>query len=137
MGTLSKLTCVDEYLAALSDEKRTALEKLRRDIRTAVPTAEECIALQVPTFRLGRKMLVCFGAAEDYCALHAGAFPVAVHKDELVEYETNGGTVRFDPEAPLPSDLVRKLMRTRVSVLPNPRPIAPTSLARHRRRVSA
>jgi uncharacterized protein YdhG (YjbR/CyaY superfamily) len=137
MGTSSKLTRIDDYLAALSREKRSALEKLRQDIRTAVPTAEECVALRVPMFRLCGKMLVCFAAAEDYCAFHAGVFPIASHKDELLAYETSGGTVRFDPETPLPSELVRKLVRTRVSVLPNPRPIAPASMARHRRRVSA
>ncbi len=31
----------DEYLAALSDEQRTALEKLRKAIKAAAPEAEE------------------------------------------------------------------------------------------------
>ena len=43
---------IDEYLAALSDDKRAALERLRKIIRAAVPKAEECISYQLPAFRL-------------------------------------------------------------------------------------
>ena len=43
---------IDEYLAPLSDEKRAALEKLRMDIKSAVPKAEESISYQIPAFRL-------------------------------------------------------------------------------------
>src|SRR6185503_16309271 len=43
---------IDEYLAPLSNEKRAALEKLRKDIKSAAPKAEECISYQVPSFRL-------------------------------------------------------------------------------------
>ena len=43
---------IDEYLAALSDDKRAALEKLRKTIRAAAPKAEECISYQLAAFRL-------------------------------------------------------------------------------------
>jgi uncharacterized protein YdhG (YjbR/CyaY superfamily) len=38
---------IDEYLAALSDDKRAALERLRKIIRAAAPKAEECISDQI------------------------------------------------------------------------------------------
>jgi len=44
---------IDEHLAPLSSEKRAALEKRRRAIKSAAPNAEECISYQVPAFRLG------------------------------------------------------------------------------------
>jgi uncharacterized protein YdhG (YjbR/CyaY superfamily) len=136
MGTLCNPTSIDDYLSYLSGTKRAALDKLRQDIKSAVPKAEECISYRIPTFRLGGKMLVCFVAGEDHCAFYAGSLVVAAHVDELREYETSKGTIRFAPEDPLPSDLVRKLVRTRVAALPSPRPIAAQSVARHRRRVS-
>jgi hypothetical protein len=43
---------IDEYLAALSNDQRAALEKLRKAIRAAVPRAEECLSYQLPAFRL-------------------------------------------------------------------------------------
>jgi uncharacterized protein YdhG (YjbR/CyaY superfamily) len=106
---------IDEYLAPLSKEKRAALEKLRRAIRSAAPKAEECISYQVPAFRLGGRMLVAFGAAVNHCAFYPGAFPVKAHKDELEAYDASKGTIRFQAHSPLPATLVRKLVRTRVA----------------------
>jgi uncharacterized protein YdhG (YjbR/CyaY superfamily) len=39
-----KLETPAAYLAALSDEKRRALEKLRKAIKAAAPNAEECMS---------------------------------------------------------------------------------------------
>ncbi|OGO48993.1 MAG: hypothetical protein A2Z30_02495 [Chloroflexi bacterium RBG_16_64_43] len=106
---------IDEYLAPLSSEKRAALEKLRRAIRSAAPKAEECISYRVPAFRLGGRMLVAFGAAANHCAFYPGAFPVEAHKNELKAYDTSKGTIRFQADRPLPAILVRKLVRTRIA----------------------
>ena len=59
---------IDEYLGALSDDKRAALEKLRKTIRAAAPKAEECISYQLPAFRLNGRMLVGFGATAENAA---------------------------------------------------------------------
>jgi uncharacterized protein YdhG (YjbR/CyaY superfamily) len=48
---------VDDYLASLSEEQRSALQKLRKIIRSAVPQAEECGSYQLPAFRLAGKVL--------------------------------------------------------------------------------
>ncbi len=111
----TKPETIDEYLAPLSNEKRAALEKLRRAIKSAAPKAEECISYQVPGFRLGGRLLVSFGAAANHCAFYPGAFPVEVHKDELKAYDTSKGTIRFQADSPLPTTLVRKLVETRVA----------------------
>ena len=86
---------IDEYLAPLSNETRAALEKLRRDIRSAAPKAEECISYGVPGFRFSGRLLVSFGAAANHCAFYPGAHPVKAHKDELKAYDTSKGTIRF------------------------------------------
>jgi uncharacterized protein YdhG (YjbR/CyaY superfamily) len=106
---------IDEYLAALPDDKRAALESLRKTIRAAAPKAEECISYQVPAFRLDGKMLVAFGAAANRCAFYPGSFPVEAHKDELKNYDTSKGTIRFQAAKPLPATLVRKLVRARIA----------------------
>jgi uncharacterized protein YdhG (YjbR/CyaY superfamily) len=61
----AKPQTIDEYLAPLSTEKRAALEKLRRTIRSAAPMAEECNRYRIPAFRLGGRILVAFGAAAE------------------------------------------------------------------------
>src|SRR5947208_6729576 len=106
---------IDEYLAALSGDKRTALERLRKTIRRAAPNAEECISYQLPAFRLNG-MLVAFGATANRCAFYPmSASTVEAHKDELKEYDTSKGTIRFQPEKPLPAALVRKLVKARIA----------------------
>jgi uncharacterized protein YdhG (YjbR/CyaY superfamily) len=106
---------IDEYLAAVPADKRAALEKLRKDIRAAAPRAEECIAYRMPAFRLNGQLLVAFAAAARHCAFYpcSGA-TVPAFKEELKNYDTSKGTIRFRPERPLPAALVRKLVRARM-----------------------
>lgn len=109
---------IDEYLAALSPDKRAALEKLRQAIKAAAPKAEECISYQIPAFRLNGRLLVAFGAATKHCAFYPGSLPVETHNDELKAYDTSKGTIRFPAESPLPATLVRKLVKTRIAETP-------------------
>ena len=107
---------IDEYLAALSDDKRDALEKLRKTIRAAAPKAEECISYQLPAFRLNGRMLVAFGATANHCAFYLmSSSTVEAHEDELKNYDTSKGTIRFQAGNPLPTALVRKLVKARIA----------------------
>jgi len=119
-------TTVDAYLAELSSDKRDALEKLRRTIRAAAPGAEEYISYQLPAFRLDGKPLVFFGATAKHCAFYPGSgTAVDAHKDELRGYSTSKGTIRFQPDKPLPVSLVRKLVRYRIAENAARQPHAP------------
>ena len=105
----------DEYLATLSDDKQAALEKLRKAIRAAAPKAEECVSYQIAAFRQNG-MLVGFGATGKHCAFYLmSASTVEAYKVELEGYETSKGTIRFQPDHPLPAALVRKLVKARIA----------------------
>lgn len=106
---------VADYLARLSADHRKALEILRKTIQSVAPRAEECISYGIPTFRLDGKPLVSFGAATKHCAFYPGAHPLRVHASELAGYSIGKGTIRFTPERPLPTALVRKLVKTRIA----------------------
>jgi uncharacterized protein YdhG (YjbR/CyaY superfamily) len=106
---------IDEYLAAVSDDKRAALEKLRKTIRAAAPKAEECISYQIAAFRQNG-MLVGFGATAKHCSFFLmSSSTVAAHKDDLEGYDTSKGTIRFQEDDPLPAALVRKLVKARIA----------------------
>ena len=112
---MTKVKTVDEYLARVSDDKRAALQKLRKTIKAAAPRAEECISYQLPAYRLNG-MLVGFGATANHCAFYPmSASTVAAHKEELKDYDTSKGTIRFQPDNPLPPSLVRKLVKARIA----------------------
>lgn len=112
---MKKAPNIDAYLAALDDDQRLALERLRRDIRAAARGAEECIAYGVPTFKLDGRMLVSFGAAAKHCSFYPGAAPIAQCRRDLKAYSLSKGTVRFAADKPLPATLVRKLIRARLA----------------------
>ena len=111
-----KATTIDAYLAALSDDKRAALQKLRKTIKATAPKAEEYITYGLPAFRLDGRPLVAFGAAANHCAFYPmSAATIEAHKAELGGYETSKGTIRFQPGKPLPATLVRKLVKARIA----------------------
>jgi uncharacterized protein YdhG (YjbR/CyaY superfamily) len=106
---------IDDYLATVSADQRAALEKLRKTIKTAAPKAEECISYRVPAYRQNG-MLVGFGATTSHCAFYLmSSSTVEAHKSELVSYHTSKGTIRFQPDHPLPAGLVRKLVKARIA----------------------
>jgi uncharacterized protein YdhG (YjbR/CyaY superfamily) len=109
-------TTIDDYLAALPHDKRAALERLRTAIHAVAPRAEECISYQLSAFRLDGKVLALFGATASHCSFFPGSgTAVEAHKDELGGYKTSKGTIRFQPDKPLPVGLVRKIVKYRIA----------------------
>jgi uncharacterized protein YdhG (YjbR/CyaY superfamily) len=105
---------VDAYLAALPDDQRTALEEVRRTIKAAAPEAVEAISYGIPGYKLKDKPLIHFGAAKNHCAIY-GAAVAESDRQDLKDYDTSKGTIRFSPDKPLPRELLTKLVRTRMA----------------------
>jgi len=105
----------DSYLAGLKEDQRDALETLRRQILAAAPGAEECISYSLPAFRLQGKVLVGYGARPNHCAFYPmSSATVPAFEKELAGFETSKGTIRFQPDHPLPAALVRRLVKARI-----------------------
>jgi uncharacterized protein YdhG (YjbR/CyaY superfamily) len=106
---------IDDYLANVKPGHRKTLQKLRQTIQTAVPTAEECISYGIPAFRVNRRLLVFFGAWANHCALYPGsAATLKNFRNELRNFQTSKGTIRFSPDKSLPAALVKKLVKMRM-----------------------
>ena len=111
-----KPTTIDEYLANVKPDHRKTLQKLRQTIQTAVPSAEECISYGIPAFRLNQRVLVFFGAWANHCAFYPGsAATLKNFRNELGNFETSKGTIRFSQDKPLPVALVKKLVKARIA----------------------
>ena len=107
---------IDDYLANVTPEQRVALEDLRQVIRAAVPEAEEGISYGLAAFRRKGRPLVGFGASAGHCAFYLmSGSTVADHAEELRGYDTSKGTIRFQPDQPLPEALVRMLVAARIA----------------------
>ena len=107
---------IEDYLAALSSDKRTALERIRKAIRAVLPDGEECISYGIPAVRFKGKVVAGFGATATHCAFYPfSSSTIAALQDDLREYDTSKGAIRFPPERPLSAVLVRKLVKTRIA----------------------
>jgi uncharacterized protein YdhG (YjbR/CyaY superfamily) len=112
---MAAATSVEDYLAALPEEPRAALEKLRKTIKAAAPEATETISYQMPAFKDHGRLLVSYAAFKDHCSL----FPMSkkvieAHREDLKPYFTGKGTIRFYADKPLPAALVKKLVKARI-----------------------
>jgi uncharacterized protein YdhG (YjbR/CyaY superfamily) len=107
---------VDQYLAALPEDRRAMLEKLRRLIKAAAPRATESLSWGMPFYKYSGKQLVAFAMWKN----HIGLYPLSssfldAYKDELKDYETSRGTVRLPLGRPLAVALIEKLVKARVA----------------------
>lgn len=107
---------IDEYFANVKPDHRKILQKLRRTIQTAAPKAEECISYGIPAFSLNGRLLVFFAAWANHCAFYPGsAATLKNFRNELRNFQTSKGTIRFSPDKPMPVALVKKLLKTRIA----------------------
>ena len=111
----AKPKTIDEYLAALPDHQRVPLEKLRKTIKSVAPEAEESISYGLAAFRQNG-MLVGFGASANHLGLYLmSGSTLKSFAEELKGYDLSKGTIRFQPDKPLPVSLVRKLVKARLA----------------------
>ena len=108
-------TGVEDYLGALPERSRAALEKLRKTIKTAAPEATETISYQMPAFKDHGRILVYYAAFKDHYSLFPASKAVMeALGEELKPYFSGKGTIRFDTDKPLPVALVKKIVRARL-----------------------
>ena len=106
---------VDDYLAGVPEPARGTLNKIRVAIRSAVPPeATEAISYGIPTFEY-KGPLVWFAAFSNHCSLFPTASVIEAYKNELKGFSTSKGTIHFPMDKPLPTALVKKLVKARVA----------------------
>jgi uncharacterized protein YdhG (YjbR/CyaY superfamily) len=106
---------VDEYLERVPEPARSTLNKVRAVIRSVAPAdATEGISYGIPTFKY-KGMLASFAAFSDHCSLFPGAGPTIEFKNELKNFATAKGTIRFAPDKPPSSTLLKKLVKARIA----------------------
>ena len=111
---MKKASSVDDYLKRLPRSARAALERLRKTIKAAAPEATEVISYGIPMFK-HHGMLVGYAAFKNHCSLFMSTYVTRALKKELATYDTSKGTIRFTADKPLPTTLVRKLVKARIA----------------------
>lgn len=104
---------MDEYIAGFPEEVRSRLEQIRALVREMAPEAEEAMKYGLPTFVL-KGNLVHFGAFTNHVGLYPTPTGIEAFADELAGYAKAKGSVQFPHSAPLPLELIRRIVAYRI-----------------------
>lgn len=119
MATKSKNdpAAVEAYLATLPRNEREALERLRQLIKETIRGVDERISYgTVVMFSLGRDLVGFVSQKKHLSFLTASPKLMDAMKSEITNtHRVSGATVHFSPQNPLPSPMVRTILKARVS----------------------
>jgi uncharacterized protein YdhG (YjbR/CyaY superfamily) len=68
----------------------------------------------MPAFK-HKEVLVWFAAFSDHCSLFPTAAVIEEFRNDLKGFSTSKGTIHFPTDKPLPTALVKKLVKARVA----------------------
>ena len=105
---------VEEYMASFPPEIQVILEKVRQTIKTVAPEARETISYGMPTYKQ-KRVLVHFGAQKTHLGFYPKPSGIEAFKEELADYDTSRGTIRFPWGNPMPYDLIMRIVEYRVA----------------------
>ncbi|MDO8963038.1 MAG: DUF1801 domain-containing protein [Coriobacteriia bacterium] len=106
---------IDDYIAGFPPATRLLLEEMRALIRATAPDATETISYAIPTFDLNGTHLVHFAGYEHHVGFYPTGSGIEDFKEELSRYRSGKGSVRFPLDEPLPADLIRRMVESRVT----------------------
>lgn len=107
---------VDKYIAGFPPATQKVLKALRALIRKTAPGVSERISYGIPTFDLKGTYLIYLAGWKKHIAIYpVTAAMTHAFKEEIKPYRSGKGTLQFTLGAPMPSDLIRRLVKVRVA----------------------
>jgi uncharacterized protein YdhG (YjbR/CyaY superfamily) len=113
-GEDADMGTVDDYLADLEPNDRAVIEGVYAIARDVVPEAEQGKGYGMPALVYGGKSLLSVMRAKN----HIGVYPfspaaIDAAAGELEGFDRDKGTVRFQPDKPLPEAAIRTMVQFR------------------------
>jgi len=105
---------VADYVASLEGPERAAVARVIDRARRLVPDADEGLSYGLPALRHRGRPLVAVVARREHIALYPfSSAVIEALSGELTAFAPSKGTIRFGPDAPLPDDLIDRIVLAR------------------------
>jgi uncharacterized protein YdhG (YjbR/CyaY superfamily) len=106
------------YFASLPSAVRARMKAIRDIVCSIAPDAVEVFSYGIPGFKLDGKPLVWYAAFKHHTSLYPMTASIRkAHAAALKDYKMSTGTVQFPLDEPLPTTLVKRLVRARLAEL--------------------
>ncbi len=103
----------EEHISSFPPEKQVILEKIRKTVHDACPTATETIRYGIPTFQLNGKNMVHFAGYTNHIGFYPSPNGIDEFKKELEPYAKGKGSVQFSWEEDIPYGLISRIVKFR------------------------
>lgn len=117
---------VDDYLETLAPGDRAVMAHVFDVVREQLPDVEQGTSYGMPALLYRGKALIAVMRTRKHIGVYpfSGRVPEAVAaslpEPERAAFEFEKGTIRFQPEAPLPDDVIRAVVAARVAEIEDP-----------------
>lgn len=120
-GAMPEFATIDDYIANQPEGTQKVLLELRALIRESAPNAAEILNYKIPAFQLipdGKrdKQIMMAGYAK-FVGFYPFPSTMKKFESELTKYKQGKGSVQFPLNQPLPQDLIRRMIKYRLSEL--------------------
>ena len=122
-GTMPNFKTVDDYILSQNEDAQLILQELRSIIKEAVPETIEIPNYKVPSFTLipetKPEQQIMISAYAKHVSFYPFQATIDFFLDELKNFETGKGTVKFSYNEPLPKELIKRMVIFRKEELLN------------------
>lgn len=106
---------VDQYINKFSGDKLDKLVELRQMIKSEFPFLVEKISYAMPSYSFYGSV-VHFASHQLHFGLYPGPEAIKEYANELTDYETSKGAIKFPYGEALPMDTIKKVIQYNVDV---------------------
>lgn len=107
-------TSFQHYLEDFPADIVIKLKNIREVIAQNAPEAAECIAYNMPAFKMHKKPLVYFAAFKSHIGFYALPSGNIAFQKELSKYKVGKGSIQFPLDQEIPYDLIAQIVEFRV-----------------------
>lgn len=109
MRTVAKFESVDAYIASLPPEVRPTFESVRQAIHRSVPSSEEAISYDMPSFKRHGHAYLGLAAWKRHISIYPIPQADPEFERQLAPHVAGRGTLQFPLDRPMPLELVARV----------------------------